>query len=76
MANAILKDWIFVYSVPSNIISDGGREFANDLQKTLWQQLAVNYSTTTPYHPQCNRQAEVFNKTMVTDQRKVIDQAK
>ena len=37
VANAILEDWIFVYGVPSNIILDGGREFANDLQKTLWR---------------------------------------
>ena len=75
VAAAIMRDWIFIYGVPSLIFSDGGKEFCNELQNTLWKKLGVLHGTTTPYHPQCNGQAEVFNKTMVAYLRKVIAQA-
>jgi hypothetical protein len=41
-----------------------GTEFVNKLNKELFKLLDIKHSTTTPGHPQCNAQAEVFNKTM------------
>jgi hypothetical protein len=41
----------------------------------MWGMLKVNHMTTTPYHPQTNAQAEVFNKTMTNYLKKVISQA-
>lgn len=75
VAAALLTDWIYLYGVPKTIFSDMGLEFCNDLQKRLWTQLGVQHGTTTPYHPQCNGQVEVFNKTMVGYLRKAIEQA-
>jgi transposase InsO family protein len=64
VAKIIMNDWIFVYGVPKCIMTDQGLEFCNKLQTQLWEELKVEHKTTTPYHPQCNSQAEVFNKTM------------
>ena len=64
VAQAILLDWIYVYGVPKIISSDQGKEFCNDLARALWSSLGITHSVTSPYHPQTNAQAEVFNKTM------------
>ena len=75
VSQALLDDWIFIYGVPASIHSDQGSEFASDMQKTLWDLLKIKHSTTTPYHPQCNGQVEVFNRVMSNYLRKMILQA-
>lgn len=64
IANAIFQDWICRYGVPQQIHSDQGKEFCNNLSKELFEMLQINHTTTSPYHPQCNAQAGVFNKTV------------
>ena len=64
VADAIVRSWIYIFGVPRTIFSDQGREFCNTLAKDLWDSLKVDHKTTTPYHPQTNSMAEVFNKTM------------
>ena len=76
VANSILQNWIYIYGVPKEIITDQGKEFNNSFAKTLWTGLGINHHTTTPYHPQTNSQAEVFNKTMKAFLIKVRIQAK
>ena len=75
-AEAIWKTWIATYGVPKMIFSDQGNEFCNTLQKNLWRIMGVEHKTTTPYHPQCNAQAEIFNKTMKAYLTKILAQAK
>jgi transposase InsO family protein len=64
VVEAIIDNWINIFAVPKTILSDQGKEFLNNLQAGLWKLLDVEHNTTTPYHPQCNAQAEVFNRTM------------
>ena len=64
VATGILESWCYVYGVPKSIISDQGLEFTNELARCLWSALQIKHTTTTPYHPQCNSSAEVFNRTM------------
>jgi transposase InsO family protein len=64
VAQGILHGWCYVYGIPKRIHSDQGLEFNNDLARALWKGLGIEHSTTTPYHPQCNAHAEVFNRTM------------
>jgi transposase InsO family protein/ribonuclease HI len=64
VAKAILDGWCYVYGIPHRIHTDQGLEFNNDLARALWTSLQIEHSTTTPYHPQCNAHAEVFNRTM------------
>ena len=63
VALSIYKD-ICAYGCPDTIVSDQGREFTNILQTQIWDSLNIEHKVTTPYHPQCNSSAEVFNKTM------------
>ena len=44
--------------------TDGGKEFVNKLSAELFQLLNVRHTKTSPAHPQCNAQVEVFNKTV------------
>ena len=64
VAKGILDNWVYMFGVPKKIVTDQGNEFCNDLQKALWRALQLEHKVTTPYHPQTNAQAEVFNKTM------------
>ena len=64
VAMEIFIHWICRFGSPLQIHSDNGTEFVNKLSKELFSLLEIKHSTTTPGHPQCNAQAEVFNKTM------------
>jgi len=64
VANAIFEQWICKFGTPLEFVSDNGREFCNNLAKELYALLRIKHSTTTPYWPQCNSQAEVANKTI------------
>ena len=60
----IFIHWICRFGTPVQMHSDNGTEFVNKLSKELFSLLQIKHTTTTPGHPQCNAQAEVFNKTM------------
>ncbi|MEM6602318.1 MAG: DDE-type integrase/transposase/recombinase, partial [Verrucomicrobiota bacterium] len=64
VAKGIMDTWVTRYSTPHEIVTDNGREFANQLMEELAKQLGFLHKTTSPYHPQCNASAEVFNRTM------------
>ena len=61
---AAMVDHMFLFGIPESIMTDQGTEFCNQLQRQIWDSLAIRHDVTTPYHPQCNAGAEVFNKTM------------
>ena len=75
VATAILQQWIYVFGVPKVILSDQGKEFCNDLAKAVWSSLGITHTVTSPYHPQTNAQAEVFNKTMAHYLRTAINES-
>lgn len=64
MAEPLFDKWVCHYGVPVKIITNKGEEFCNKLQDELWQLIGTSHLTTTTYLPQCNSQAEVFNKTI------------
>jgi transposase InsO family protein len=64
VAEALMSFWFTRYTVPKEILSDNGREFCNELMKELCSVLGILHKTTSPYHPECNASAEVFNRTM------------
>ena len=63
VASSIFKKWICCLGVPLEIITNQGKEFCTKLTKDLFQ-LQITHSIITAYHPQCNREAEMANKTI------------
>ncbi len=64
VAKAIFNEWFCKFGIPAQIHTDGGKEFVNKLSNELFTLLNVRHTKTTPAHPQCNAQVEVFNKTV------------
>ena len=73
VSSAIFNRWICRYGTPLEIVTDGGKEFVNQIAKELYKILQVEHSVTTPAHPQCNAQAEVANKTIAKYLSHVVD---
>ena len=63
VAKAFFEKYICSFSVPTTVISDQGKEFCNQIFKELSSLLQFKHKTTSAYHPQCNAQVEVANKT-------------
>ena len=64
IAEAFVKEWIYLYGVPQSIVTDQGLEFCNVILTRVCELLKIDKITTTPYHPRSNAQVETFNKTM------------
>jgi hypothetical protein len=62
VAYAIYRDWFAKFGILAQIHNDGGKELVNKLSAELFQLLNVQHTKTSPAHPQCNAQVEVFNK--------------
>ncbi len=75
VARAIFNNWFCKFGIPAQIHTDGGKEFVNKLAAELFELLNVQHSKTSPYHPQCNSQVEVFNKTVKKYLASYIDES-
>ena len=64
VAKAIMDYWITRYSTPREIVTDGGKEFANQLLDAICVELGALHKVSSPYHPETNGCVEVFNRTM------------
>jgi len=73
VASAILNKWICRYGVPLEVITDMGLEFKNKLFAEISRLIGTKHSTTSAYHPQCNSQAEVCNKTIAKYLASMVD---
>ncbi|RDX89353.1 Pro-Pol polyprotein, partial [Mucuna pruriens] len=69
-----LKSNIFYrFSVPRALISDQGTHFCNRAMSSLLEKYGVVHKIATPYHPQANEQAEVFNREIKKILQKVVN---
>ena len=75
VATEIFNKWICRFGSPIQIHSDGGKEFCNKLSDELFQKLDIKHTKTSPAHPQCNAQVEVFNKTVAKYLSSFVDQS-
>ena len=64
VAQAIFERWFCRFGIPLEVITDQGKEFCAELTEDLFKLMKTDHRTTTAYHPQCNSQAEVANKTI------------
>ena len=61
---ALVDSWVSRYGVPSDLVSDQGRQFISSLWRHLMSTLGIEASTTTAYHPQANGMVERFHRTL------------
>jgi len=64
VAQAIFEKWFCRFGTPLDVVTDQGKEFCGELSEDLFRLMQVSHLKTTAYHPQCNSQAEVANKTI------------
>jgi transposase InsO family protein len=63
LQNQFLKTG-FANRIRAQIHTNRGKEFVNKLSMERFELLNMQHSKTLPYHPQCNAQVEVYNKTV------------
>lgn len=59
---AKIKSFVNRHGPPHRILSDQGREFCNNINKTLFESLGIKHSVTSAYHPQTNGLDERTNQ--------------
>ena len=75
IAEAVFNHYICRHGIMLETLTDNGREFRNKLSKKLSELLRINQRFTTPYHPQCNAQVEIANKTIAKYLRSFVDES-
>ena len=74
VARQLLDVWICRWGSPTQIHSDGGREFENNLLKNLCSLLGVKKTKTTPYNPASDGLVESFNRNLGEMLSKLVDE--
>ena len=64
IAKLFMKQIVCRHGVPAQLLSDRGAAFLSHLLMQICELLGVEKLNTTAYHPQMDRLAEYFNKTL------------
>ena len=73
VASFIVDDIICRHGVPSELVTDQGTEFNNQLLTHIAEKTHMKHIMTTPYHPQANGQVERMNQTLAGIIRKLTN---
>ena len=65
VTRAIFEHWICTFGPMKQLLTDNGKEFANNINKELCTILNIKRSLTSSIHPQTNASAESFNKWII-----------
>jgi hypothetical protein len=64
------------FRIPSEIVTDHGSHFQNEMMKELASKLGFRHGHSSPYYPQENGQVEAVNKSLKTILQKTVSQRK
>jgi hypothetical protein len=51
VASALFSRWLCRHGLPIEIVSDGGKEFCNEIVNEMHKLMSIKNTTTSPYHP-------------------------
>lgn len=69
-----LKSFIFCrYGVPKALVSDQGSHFGNKVMRALLAKYGIKHKVSTPFHPQTNGQAMIFDREVKAILLKVVN---
>ena len=74
VAEAFLDYWVYPYGMPNYLLTDNGTQFVSKFFETICSYLGIKHLTTTAYHPECNGQAERYNRTLVERLRHYVSE--
>lgn len=60
---------IMLYGIQTQVLTDNRTQVVSKFLELLCAFFGTKHLKTTPYHPQTNRQAESFNKEIITSLR-------
>jgi hypothetical protein len=63
------------FGIPSEIVTDHGSHFQNEMMVELASNLGFRYGHSSPYYPQENGQVEVVNKSLNTILQKTVSRS-
>ena len=66
VAEAVVKEWIYRNAPMDQIISDNGKEFKNQVMKSVMDSFNIKHRFTSPGHPQANGQCECNNRDIIS----------
>ena len=64
VAKVYFCEWVCRFGAPDSIHTDQGWNFESKLFSEICHLLGVEKTRTTPYHPESDRLAECFNRTL------------
>lgn len=70
---AFLDFWVAAYGPPATVLSDNGPQFRSRFFQGVCSFLGVKNQYSTTYHPQTNGQVERYNRTILGQLRKYIE---
>ena len=71
IVSTFIYHYLPVHMCPRYIILDNGTEYKNWLMDQVLQQLGIDHIFSAPYHPQSNRNLEVFHKYLKPTSKKL-----
>lgn len=72
MAKRLFENFVCEHGIPKVLHTDQGGQFESDLVKHLCQMLGVHKTRTI--HPQCDGMVECFNRTLIDQLAKILQQ--
>ena len=76
VANFIKVNIIYRFGIPSYILTDNGKPFANKLMDKICDLFGFKQRNSSMYYAAANGLAEAFNKTLCNLLKKVVSKSK